>query len=106
MTSDPAKTLKKQQTFILEPNDARHLAVLCGQLDAHLRQHTVQIEKTLEALVGAPSEAQRLLRLIYAALADVDSMIIGDWGHGKNERNELAGKINVRADEVRAIIMQ
>ena len=76
------------------------------RLDAHLRQHTVQIEKTLEALVGPPSEARRLLRLIYAALADVDSMIIGDWGHGKNERNELAGKINVRADEVSAIFKQ
>jgi hypothetical protein len=73
------------------------------RLDAHLRQHTVQIEKTLEALVGTPSEARRLVRLIYAALADVDSMIIGDWGHGKNERNELAGKINVRSDEVTAI---
>jgi hypothetical protein len=73
------------------------------RLDAHLRQHTVQIEKTLDALMGPPSEARRLLRLIYAALADVDSMIIGDWGHGKNERNELAGKINVRADEVNAI---
>ena len=76
------------------------------RLDAHLRQHTVQIEKTLDALVGPPSEARRLLRLIYAALADVDSMIIGDWGHGKNERNELAGKINVRADEIRAIFKQ
>ena len=53
--------------------------------------------------MGPPSEARRLLRLVYAALADVDSMIIGDWGHGKNGRNELAGKINVRADEVRAI---
>ena len=73
------------------------------RLDAHLRQHTVQIEKTLEALVGPPSEARRLLRLIYAALADVDSMIIGDWGFGKTERHELAGKISVRADEVSAI---
>jgi hypothetical protein len=76
------------------------------RLDAHLRQHTVQIEKTLEALVGSPSETRRLLRLVYASLADVDSMIIGDWAHGKNERNELAGKINIRADELRAIFQQ
>jgi len=73
------------------------------RLDAHLRQHTVQIEKTLDALEGSPSEARRLLRLIYAALADVDSMIVGDWGLGKTERRELAGKISVRADEVSAI---
>ena len=73
------------------------------RLDAHLRQHTVQIEKTLDALVGPPSEARRLLRLVYAALADVDSIIIGDWSTGKAQRRELAGKIVVRADEVSAI---
>ena len=27
-----------QQSLTLEPNDARHLAMLCGQLDSHLRQ--------------------------------------------------------------------
>ena len=27
-----------QLSITLEPNDARHLAALCGQLDAHLRQ--------------------------------------------------------------------
>jgi hypothetical protein len=73
------------------------------RLDAHLRQHTVQIEKTLAALGDPPSEARRLLRLVYAALADVDSTIIGDWGLGKAERRELAGKIAVRADEVATI---
>ncbi len=28
----------QQLSVTLEPNDARHLAILCGQLDAHLRQ--------------------------------------------------------------------
>jgi hypothetical protein len=74
------------------------------RLDAHLRQHTVQIEKTLASLGELPSEARRLLRLIYAALADVDSIIIGDWGVGKAQRRELAAKISVRADEIAAII--
>lgn len=76
------------------------------RLDAHLRQHTVQIEKTLDALGHPPREAQRLLRLIYAALADVDSIIIGDWGVGKAQRRELAGKISVRADEIAAIFAE
>jgi hypothetical protein len=76
------------------------------RLDAHLRQHTVQIEKNLEKLTGPASEARRILRLIYAALADVDSTIIGDWGHGKMERRELAGKISLRADEIAAILGQ
>jgi phosphate starvation-inducible PhoH-like protein len=34
-------------TFSLEPNDARNLATLCGQLDAHLRQ----IEKRLDITI-------------------------------------------------------
>jgi hypothetical protein len=76
------------------------------RLDAHLRQHSIQIEKTLDALDHAPSEARRLLRLIYAALADVDSTIIGDWSLGKAERRALAGKIVMRADEVGTILNQ
>ena len=73
------------------------------RLDSHLRQHTIQIEKTLDTLGHPPSEARRLLRLIYAALADVDSMIVGDWNFGKDARHELAAKIAVRADEIAAI---
>ena len=73
------------------------------RLDAHMRQHTVQIEKTLDMLGQSPTEPRRLLRLIYAALADVDRIIIGDWGVGKEQRRELAGKISVRADEIAAI---
>ena len=35
---DDASESAQQLTLTLEPNDARHLAVLCGQLDSHLRQ--------------------------------------------------------------------
>lgn len=72
------------------------------RLDSHLRQHTVQIEKTLEVIERTPGEAQRLLRLIYAALAEVDSTIIGDWGLGRSERYELAATITQRAEELTA----
>ena len=37
-----------QATLTLEPNDTRHLALLCGQLDAHLRQ----IESSLEIQIS------------------------------------------------------
>ncbi len=73
------------------------------RLDSHLRQHTVQIEKTLHELVGPPSEARRLLYLIYAALADVDAAIIGSWGLGKEKRLETAAKIEQRAAEITSI---
>ena len=35
---DPEPEPTSQLSFTLDPNDARHLAVLCGQLDGHLRQ--------------------------------------------------------------------
>ena len=75
------------------------------RLDSHLRQHTVQIEKTFEMLDHPQSEARRLLRLIYGALADVDGAIIGDWGLGRPQRRELAGKISQRAAEIQSIIL-
>ena len=47
------------------------------RFDSHLRQHTVQIEKTLLAIGDPPNEARRLLRLIYAALAQVEGAALG-----------------------------
>ena len=74
------------------------------RLDSHLRQHTIQVEKTLEALTQPPSEAQRLLRLIYAALADVEGVIVGDWLLGQREQQELAATIQQRAVEIEGIV--
>jgi uncharacterized damage-inducible protein DinB len=42
------------------------------RFEEHLRQHTIQLDKTL-AVVRPPTEAQRLIRNIYNALADVES---------------------------------
>ncbi len=52
------------------------------RFDSHLRQHTIQIGKSLHLLVGPPNEARRLLRLIYAALAEVQGIAIVDPGSG------------------------
>ncbi|UTW44950.1 PhoH family protein [bacterium SCSIO 12696] len=61
-------------TITLEPNDARHLASLCGQFDAHLRQIeqrlNIQIHSrgNVFALYGAPDNteaASELLRTLY-----------------------------------------
>ena len=45
--------------------------------EAHLAQHTVQIDKTLVAIGQAPNESKRLIRKIYAALAEAEGMMIG-----------------------------
>jgi len=45
--------------------------------EAHFTQHTIQIDKTLVAIGQAPSESKRLLRKIYATLAEVEGQMIG-----------------------------
>ncbi len=45
--------------------------------EAHYTQHIIQIDKTLEAIGQAPSESKRLIRKIYAALAEAEGMMIG-----------------------------
>lgn len=45
--------------------------------EAHYTQHTIQIDKTLEAIGRAPTESKRLIRKLYAALAEAEGMMIG-----------------------------
>ena len=42
------------------------------RFEEHLRQHTIQLDKTL-AVIRPPTEAHRLVRNIYNALADVET---------------------------------
>ena len=43
------------------------------RFEEHLRQHTIQLDKTLAAIGRPPTEAHRLVRNIYNALADVET---------------------------------
>jgi hypothetical protein len=45
--------------------------------EAHFVQHTVQIDQTLVTIGQPPSESKRLLREIYAALADAEGLMMG-----------------------------
>jgi mRNA-degrading endonuclease YafQ of YafQ-DinJ toxin-antitoxin module len=74
------------------------------RLDSHFRQHTVQVEKTLAMLGLAPNEAKRLLRLIYNALAEVESLQIGAWDFGVEQCQRLAADITARAGEISQLI--
>jgi hypothetical protein len=42
------------------------------RFEEHLRQHTIQLDKTLVGIGRSPTEAHRLIRNIYYALADVE----------------------------------
>ncbi len=70
------------------------------RFDSHLRQHTIQIEKTLELIDHHPNEAVRLLRLIYASLAQVEGALLGANEIGKAERDQVADTIHTRLQEI------
>jgi hypothetical protein len=72
------------------------------RFDSHLRQHTVQVEKALEALGLGPGEARRLLRLIYAALGEAEGQVLGAADLGAAACLAAAGAIHQRAGSVAA----
>jgi len=75
-----------------------------GRFSSHLRQHTIQAEKTLAMLSLPPSETHRLLRNIYQALAAIESVTIGDESFGLDRQAQWAGEIEQRgAEMVRAV---
>jgi hypothetical protein len=69
--------------------------------EAHFIQHTVQIDKTLVAIGQAPSESKRLLRKIYAALADVEGLMIGTEKIDDAAIIATASSISDRTKEIR-----
>ncbi len=74
------------------------------RMDAHLRQHTVQIDKTRVQLGDPPNEARRLLRLVYGALAEVEATLIGAPHWGAAERSAAAASINRLTDDALAAV--
>ena len=75
-----------------------------GRFDSHMRQHTVQIDKTLITLGRAPGEAPRLLRLIYAALGEVEGAGIGAPDILTKLSAPAAQAIHAKAIELAAIL--
>lgn len=74
------------------------------RFDSHLRQHTIQVDKTLVDIGQPPSEAKRLLRLIFNALAEVEGAMIGAWDVGQELRATVAESITARAEEIAGIL--
>ncbi len=46
------------------------------RFDAHLREHTIQVDKTLAMLDHAPSEPERLARLLHQSLGELGSALL------------------------------
>jgi hypothetical protein len=48
-----------------------------GRYGSHIREHTVQVDKTLAVLGRRPSEVERLVRLILASYGRLEGLLIG-----------------------------
>ncbi len=97
-----------QAPAVFWESTAMPVAFRLHRFDAHLRQHTIQIDKTLEAINGAPGEARRLLRLVFNALAETQAYRIikpaaGGARFGAAESDALANEIMRRTDEIIAL---
>jgi hypothetical protein len=62
------------------------------------------VEKMLNQLGLVPSESLRLLRLICAALAEVEGKLIGAGDTLDEELNETAQEIDRRTQEIKAVL--
>lgn len=74
------------------------------RFDAHLRQHLVQIEKTLLLLNHPETEAHRFLRLVFRALAEVENAVLGAPDLGKAEQEALAKTIRERTAVIQKVV--
>ena len=74
------------------------------RFDSHLRQHTIQTEKILAAIAPAPSEARRLLRLIYNALAEAEGSRLGAGLIGSEHEQHTARAIAAVTVEFRSLL--
>jgi uncharacterized damage-inducible protein DinB len=70
------------------------------RFEAHYIQHTVQVDKTLEAIGRGPTEARRLVRVLYGDLAAVEMLASVEAG---SLRDEVARTIADRAAEIVAL---
>ncbi len=74
------------------------------RFDSHLHQHSIQVEKTLNAIGLSPNEAKRLLRRVYASLAEVEGYRIGAWDLNATACQQVAEGITARTADIAAIL--
>jgi hypothetical protein len=73
------------------------------RFDAHLREHTIQAEKVIEAIAPRPADGLRTLRLIYRALGEAEGAAIGAPAAAAERQHEAAAAIAQRASAIAAL---
>jgi hypothetical protein len=77
-----------------------HIGYRLHRFEAHSRQHTIHIEKTLESIGCKPTETMRIVRLLYSALAELNGALISTAEKKNQESIELARTIDSRTKEL------
>ena len=72
--------------------------------EAHYTQHVIQFDKTLVAIGSPPNESKRLIRKIYAALAEAEGMMIGAEKMDDTVILETASSIRERTKEIESLL--
>ena len=72
--------------------------------EAHYVQHTVQMDKTLIAIGQPFSESKRLIRKVYAALAEAEGMMIGAKDMDDTAIRATASSIHERTQEIASLL--
>ena len=72
--------------------------------EAHYAQHIIQIDKTLVAIGQTPNESKRLLRKVYAALAEAERMMIGVKNMDEAAILATTSSIEERSKEIRSLL--
>ena len=75
------------------------------RFEAHLRQHLIQIEKTLILLDRPPTEVQRLLQLIFRATAAVENAVLSAPELGVDKRAAAAKAIIERTAVIQQVVL-
>jgi hypothetical protein len=73
------------------------------RFEEHIRQHTIQLDKTLVAIAHPPTEKERLVRNLYTALAGVES-VSADTIAGRDILDRCAASIDAIAADVERIL--
>jgi len=71
-----------------------------GRWSSHIREHTIQVEKTLAMLGRLPTEPDRLVRHVLAAYGRAESVVFGSAADG----TDAATIIRKAAEEARAAV--
>jgi len=74
------------------------------RFDAHLREHTIQAEKVLEAILPPATDAWRTLRLCYRALGEAEGAALGAEELAEPLAAKSAAEIRARGNEILALL--